>query len=167
MLLWVIGGVGCLGLVVCSGVLGVFVGVPAFMKYMERSKSAESAKIMAKIAESAKSHYADNDVFPGKGMTLKTTSSPPEGGVKCEVQSADSSSRTKARKALNWPSSGETLYFQYTYSARGQGSEASATIRAKADFDPSNEDVHTTVQTLEVEEGRVELSNPFTQNEFK
>jgi len=107
-----------------------------------------------------------NRVFPGGNIVFDTAggNSPPSGSNKYQPAFNASSYADEIASALNL-SIDDPLYFKYIHNPSGAGDKATATISAKADFDPSNSAVHTHRQTIEIQSGSVVASPPVTINE--
>ncbi len=79
-------GLGAESTLILVSVVGVLsaVAIPAFMKYMKKSKTAEASQFLKKMSDAARAHYAVNGSFPASvGPT------PPKGsccasGEKCD-----------------------------------------------------------------------------------
>lgn len=109
-------------------------------------------------------------VFPGgASFTLTTHDAIPRGGKKAPLTL--DISRPDVAAVLNHMrlSFERETYFRYTYTTGpGVGKEATATILAEADFDPSTPQVHTILYTLHVdaESEEVVISEPIITHEF-
>ncbi len=105
-------------------------------------------------------------VFPGGTIAFDTAggNAPPSGSNKYQPAFNASSYPDEIANALNLSMDGP-LYFKYIHNPSGAGDKATATISAKADFDPSSSAVHTHRQTIEIQGGSVVASPPVTINE--
>ena len=179
------------------------VAVPAFIKYIRRSKTSESRAMTRKLADRARAYFESDQMgcgaipecgqpwhdqirpgmpvpfqdktFPGgTNVRLVTTENPPSGGKKAPpkptvVQSESDAAAQEILESLGVEFSDPT-YFQYVYeTGPGRGVDATATIRAIADFEGSGSRNHTLRIELSVdpETQRVRVSPPIILNEFR
>jgi hypothetical protein len=107
-------------------------------------------------------------VFPGgASFSMITHESVPKGGEKAALDVSDPKV-AKFLRSIYLELDGAT-YFRYTYTTGpGKGDEATATIKAEADFDPSTPEVHTVVYELRVDASTQEVvvSGPTTTHMF-
>jgi Tfp pilus assembly major pilin PilA len=107
-----------------------------------------------------------NKVFPGGNASFNTNGGqdPPSGSEKYQPTPSGSSYATEIANALNLQLN-DPLYFKYTHNPSSTGSSATATVTAKADFDPGSSLAHTYRQTLSIQSGSVVANPPVTLNE--
>ncbi len=164
---WIIllGG-GLVVLLFCGGILAA-IAVPAFVKYIERSKTAEATQVLTRSAQFVQNHYDSNGELPEPEGQLRTTERPPTGGEKYEPSAAGLSQKDKELWAkLGWPTGGDPLYFQYSYRVRRSDDGGEAVLKARADFDEGGP-VHTATQRIEVDDGDVTIRPTVTENELE
>lgn len=169
------------------------IAIPAFQRYLERSRYSEAHTMVSQITTSAKTYFTTNQkncanisncsepwhqnssrsagmtvewknkVFPGANTAFNTNGGnpPPQGRGKYKPVPSASSYAQQIANALNLQLN-DPLYFKYIHQPSGSGSQATTTVSARADFDPSSSDVHTHRQVLEVESGRVVERPPVT-----
>ena len=149
--------VAVFAMVPCCGVFAA-IAIPAFLRSVKRSKSAEAQQVVTRLAYDIKAHtersgsdQADRCAFP---PALPPTSSP--------VPCAGKTSAVDPAAAQVWKDAGIAppkgpQYFSYSTRIleEGKGYE----IIAKADFDCEGEQ-HTLTQTLTLEENCQVATNP-------
>lgn len=119
-------------------------------------------------------------VFPGgTNARLETTSTVPSSGetytaklsqMNAEAEGVDEDRARELLVGQLGVPAGEELQFRYVYTTGPKrGADASATIKAIADFDPSTPEKHTVVQEITVDNDSqtVVLGQPVTKNEFE
>lgn len=116
----------------------------------------------------------DDKVFPG-GPGIKVVSTPrtPQGGDKVakdpRIEEGDADFKASDvfdALDVDFP---QEKYFRYTYeTGPGTGDEATATLKATHNFDPSTPWKHTVTQNIEVMDGGVvRVQSRFTEHEFE
>lgn len=147
-------------------------GEPSPREVFERRHERAGA-LVDRLVETAKKPFASADAperatFPGgAGVEWSSVESPPKAGATYTLEppgaggvdsgdgtaetSVDTSSRDPIAGVLGLEP-GVELPVQFVYrTGDGTGTEATATIRAVADFDPSTDADHTLVQELSVD----------------
>jgi len=120
----------------------------------------------------------DEYTFPGgTDATFNTRPNPPKSGntyratlenMKADIEGASGRRANKIMADILELGGNRELRFQYTYeTGPGTGDDATATIRAVADFDSSTPKKHTVTQNLEVQNARVRIQPAYTENEFE
>jgi len=205
-------------LMIVVAIIGILaaIAIPAFLRYIKSSKTAEAEGTMKKMTEGAKSYFsseqryspsADGDqpwhvgsatpggptsygmpvnwdlyVFPGgDGFEMCSTAAAvgpcattdyPTGGSK-KVPGAWVGAATAGipKATLNKLKVGfeDATYFAYEYSTLNTNVNATATVRAYADFNKTGTLYHTIEQTLSVDSQTqdVQMTPAFTINEFE
>ncbi len=164
-----------------AGVLAA-IAIPAFLRSVKKSKTAESEQVMRKMVDGAKTYFTiehkyepsqpwhvdptggsrigfpvvwEEYVFPGgTDFTFRSSDEIPQGGAKVSPKPFESLSPLE-QAALNklGVDLNEPLYFRYTITTGPQrGYGATFMITAEADFDPSSPAVHTVVTEVRVDE---------------
>ena len=164
-------------LMIVVAIIGILaaVAIPAFLRYIKQSKTAEATANIEKIAKGAIAYFEKNHVtrgvgngkgliiekqFPGKGATLLTPNS--IDGTLCvngsSVKVDPNITNTAAFdergpdgqngvwKALNF-SMGDPYQFQYEFESAGVGKAATFTAAAHGDLDCDN----TVFSTFEIQ----------------
>ena len=184
-------------LMIVVAIIGILaaIAIPAFLRSVKKSKTAESEQNMKKIADGAKTYFMGEQKsepaqpwhtavadpgypvpwasysFPGGGSVAQyqTMAAIPTGGSKL-VPDPCTPGATGTCPVLNklGVDFKDPLYFQYTYAQEGFGATASVTITAIANFNPGVAGDHTVSQNVGV--GNVDqevfVTPPFTSNEF-
>jgi type IV pilus assembly protein PilA len=133
-------------LMIVVAIIGVLaaVAVPAFMRYLARSKTAEAREMLHRMHGQARAYYLET--FGGQSagavvphqfprsvpMTPAVTCCAPAGADKCRPQASQWDDPTWV--ALHF-SMDDAHYFRYEFIASGTGSAARFTARASADLD--------------------------------
>jgi type IV pilus assembly protein PilA len=136
-------------LMIVVAIIGVLaaVAIPAFMKYIRKSKTTEAVENVKKIYEGARSYYMEESnargsivpiakQFPDDGDTPLTPSTACCGGAgdKCDPAGAVTQWDTSGWSALKF-SMDDPHYFQYVYEATGTDTTAEFSARALGDLD--------------------------------
>jgi len=115
------------------------VAIPAFMKYVKRSKSVEATSNLRQLAEGA-ARYAETNLPKKKGGFTFPRSTGWVPSVPC-CQQPDHKCQPDARlwqsgsfRALEF-SVGEPGYFQYRITSDGRGNKARITVEARGDLE--------------------------------
>ena len=171
-------------LMIVVAIIGILaaVAIPAFMKYIRRSKTSEATMNIRKLFDSSVSYYneehaaRDGSILPrqfpnsGNGALSAPAGFPgivcPDGDSNKYKPAADDFSAS-TWQSLNF-SVDDPLYFQYTYISDGEGTTSKFTARARGDLN-----CDTTLSTFE-RVGTVDEENNvnggaglFTQNELE
>ena len=138
-------GFSLVELMIVVAIIGILaaVAVPAFMKYMKRSRTTEAPGNLKKIFEGAKGYFEKGSVVNRSGVVQLLTfptqevMTPAAGccagaGQRCQTGSHWSLSVT-------WTAIGFEIsdphYFQYRFDSQGDGTDAMFTAGAHADLD--------------------------------
>jgi hypothetical protein len=112
----------------------------------------------------------ENYVFPGgDGFSLDTNGgTAPVGGSKYTPEITPDNATGEATQKKLQLSLEDPLYFLYTYSAGGTGTNAAASVIAQANFKTGG-NTHTVFQTVQVSSTSQEviITPTVTQNEFE
>lgn len=182
------------GAPVCVSVCGILaaIAIPAFLRSVKKTKATEAEMTVRKMVDGAKSYYsfeqrqapnqpwhttgdgvpipAEQYTFPGgTNYRLVSSSRIPTGGSKVEVAPEAPRHLEPTLQTLIEPfSTMSASYFRYTYeTGPGRGKDATATIRAEADFQPGGAR-HIMEQQLSVDAtGEIMVTPPFITNEFE
>lgn len=124
VLLWLlVGGGGCLMLVVCGGILSA-IAIPSFINYTRRAKVAEADAQLSSLGYLVESYCRERGELPGRAGPV-----PPAPGAG-EKQIGDFASDPVFRELGFAPS--EPLYFSYEVRP---GSPGQVELRARGDLD--------------------------------
>ncbi|MGM0557519.1 MAG: type IV pilin protein [Myxococcota bacterium] len=153
----IIAAVGGFGLCIL-GILAA-IAIPAFMKYIKRSKASEAQAITSRLADEAVAHYADSCEWPA-ALPRHTNPETCCGGEKCtaDTEALD----VWGRAALTAPR--EPTYFAYSTRKLDQQTYE---IIAEADFTCGG-NMHTvTIQVEATGECDARTSPTVVTNEFE
>ena len=181
-------------LMIVVAIIGILaaIAIPAFLRSVKKSKTAESEQTMKKVVDGAKTyfmteqkeepaqpwHVGNGDgngypmpwgsyVFPGADTAYQTFAAPPSGGSKTlpVACATDICTATLNKLGVDFK---DPLYFQYTYTPGGKGADATVSLTAIADFNPDNGCDHTVSQRVLIDvDQEVQVTPPFTANEFQ
>jgi len=131
-------------LMIVVAIIGILasVAIPAFIKYIQKAKTAEAPYNLEKIYNSARVYYIDDQAQAKIGVVARTfpASVGPTPTVNC---CANPSKRCEpdaslwmdeSWRALNF-SMDDPHYFRYAFTSTGSGTGASFIARAHADLD--------------------------------
>ncbi len=134
-------------LMIVVAIIGILaaVAIPAFMKYIKKSKTTEARQFVKKIYEGAREYYMDTPQptvapiapqFPNATTsTITPASTACAGGTSTKVAPVPSLWETASWNALKFSVDDPSL-FQYTYVATTlKGLSAAYTARANGDLD--------------------------------
>lgn len=134
-------------LMIVVAIIGILaaVAIPAFMKYIRRSKTSEATMNLRKIFDSSVSYYNEEHAVRAGGVAVArmfpsaVTSTPAStacvGGSSVKTAPAPAMFASASWQALNF-SVDDPFYFQYTYQGNNLTGIASAfTARANGDLD--------------------------------
>ena len=159
------------------GVLAA-IAIPAFLKYIKRSKASEAEHYLQRFAHGAQTAFVTseephpNRTFPGgPAAELVSSIEIPTGGEKIALNPVVSDT-TKMQpdellRALG-VSLPEQTYFQYHYRSLGTGDAASVRITATADFEEGGPAHQSFIDVVvDPDSGAVVVSKPSVLNEFE
>jgi type IV pilus assembly protein PilA len=139
------GGFTLIELMIVVAIIGILaaVAIPAFMKYIRKSKTTEAVQGIKKIYDGARSYYMDESnkrgsttaiakQFPNAAAQTPAAKCCTNPGGKCNPVPANWD--TPEWNALKF-SMEDPFYFQYTYTATGVDTSAAFTARANGDMD--------------------------------
>ena len=137
-------------LMIVVAIIGILaaVAIPAFLRYIKQSKTAEATANIEKIAKGAIAYFEKNHVERSVDGAIidkqfPATVSAPAGGIGafCAGGSAVKVRPTDEFNAPSWQalnfSMGDPYQFQYTFESGGIGNGAEFTARANGDLDCS------------------------------
>lgn len=138
-------------LMIVVAIIGILaaVAIPAFMKYIRRSKTSEATMNIRKIFDSSVSYYT-SEFAARDGAILarqfpETVDSTPldwRAGVCADGDSQKYSPQADTWNDSTWQalnfSVDDPFYFQYTYVSEGVGSDSQFTARANGDLNCDN-----------------------------
>jgi type IV pilus assembly protein PilA len=140
------GGFTLIELMIVVAIIGILaaVAIPAFMKYIRKSKTTEAVQGIKKIYDGARSYYMDES--NKRGSTTAIAKQFPD-SVTALTPSSKCCSRTGGKcnpVPDNWDSKEwnalkfameDPFYFQYTYVGSGSDTGSKFTARAHGDMD--------------------------------
>jgi len=133
-------------LMIVVAIIGILaaVAIPAFMKYIRRSKTVEATMNLRKLFDSSVSYYYSDHTtsngsildhqFPITNTWSPTINCGTATGGKCNPASVASVWRTSTWIALNF-SVDDPFYYEYQYVSTGTGSSAAFSAEAQGDLD--------------------------------
>ena len=133
-------------LMIVVAIIGILaaVAIPAFMKYIRRSKTVEATMNLRKIFDSSVSYYeaehatSDGQIvarqFPTTNTWSPTTNCGTATGGKCNPATEAAAWRTATWAALNF-SVDDPFYYSYQFRSAGTGSSATFSAEAQGDLD--------------------------------
>jgi len=126
-------------LMIVVAIIGILaaVAIPAFLKYIKKSKTSEARTNIRKIYDGNLSYFDEEHVTRGGSILSKSfiTAGPtPAGATPPGVDKVSGDWETAAWKALKFGADSPVLY-QYESVAAGLGTDSSFTARAQGDID--------------------------------
>ena len=133
-------------LMIVVAIIGILaaVAIPAFMKYIRRSKTVEATMNLRKLFDSSVSYFeaehatSDGQIvarqFPTTNTWAPTTNCGTATGGKCNPATEASVWRTATWAALNF-SVDDPFYYAYQYTSSGTGSSSAFSAEAQGDLD--------------------------------
>jgi type IV pilus assembly protein PilA len=144
------GGFTLIELMIVVAIIGILaaVAIPAFMKYIRRSKTTEAVQGVKKIYEGARSYYLNEAVARGsttpiaKQFPASVAATPAansccgQPGDKCQINAAALAAfKTNASwQGLNFGVE-DPHYYWYSFDAAGTGTASTFTARANGNLD--------------------------------
>jgi type IV pilus assembly protein PilA len=133
-------------LMIVVAIIGILaaVAIPAFVKYMRRSKTIEATMNLRKLYDSSVAYYiaehSANDgailarQFPDTQGWSPATNCGQQSGGKCNPGTERAAWEAPTWKALNF-SVDDPFFYQYGYSSAGTGATATFNAEAQGDLD--------------------------------
>ncbi len=133
-------------LMIVVAIIGILaaVAIPAFMKYIRRSKTVEATMNLRKLFDSSVSYYEAEHAtaagaivarqFPASSAWSPTTNCGTQTGGKCNPTTEAPSWRTATWTSLNF-SVDDPFYYQYQYASAGTGTSSAFSAEAQGDLD--------------------------------
>jgi type II secretory pathway pseudopilin PulG len=146
------------------GVLAA-VAIPAFIKYIRKSKAIEATESLQKIAAGARAYYQQKRRFPpGGAWTPATPCCRSAAAPKCAPVAADWSGSPwrELRFALADPH-----YYQYRFTSKGRGKRATFVAEARGDLDCDGETSSFKILGAVDPGGAVMTKGPVIENEIE
>lgn len=142
------GGFTLIELMIVVAIIGILaaVAIPAFMKYIRKSKTTEGVQGLKKIYEGARTYYMEESVKKGTGDTLAkqfpngTAAWTPDQGTCCgnpgdKCQPDPQRFNGEPWNSLKFGGSEDPFYFSYSYEGTGEDTDSMFTAGASADLD--------------------------------
>jgi type IV pilus assembly protein PilA len=133
-------------LMIVVAIIGILaaVAIPAFMKYIRRSKTVEATMNLRKIFDSSVSYYEAEHAsptgaildrqFPATVGWSPATNCGTQSGGKCNPATEAASWRNTTWAALNF-SVDDPFYYNYQYTSAGTASNSTFSAEARGDLD--------------------------------
>lgn len=144
-----------LGAVPCLGIVAA-ISIPAFLRYIKVSKSAEAEATLSQMATGVEAYAAENCAFP-PGLERHADLEDCAGGAKC-LPTGDVPDF--------WAEAGnltEPKYFVYSAAVEGD----TMRLTAEADFNIASPEIHTQELTITLQDCSTEKSPAIVMNEFE
>jgi type IV pilus assembly protein PilA len=140
-------------LMIVVAIIGILaaVAIPAFMKYIRRSKTTEATMNIRKLFDSSVSYYEDEHatragaIIPRQFPAGSNTGAIGAGTPTPAVFACNGASQQKHNPTtINWDDAtwqalnfaiDDPFFFRYTYDSVGTGEDAAFTVRAEGDLD--------------------------------
>ena len=140
------GGFTLIELMIVVAIIGILaaVAIPAFMKYIKKSKTAEATQQVKKLADGARSYYMEDRVAQGGGFAIQKqfpnpAPSTPGLGACCGQPSDKCPVLTFLWNAEPWTSlkfgMTDPHYYSYEFVSGGFARGSTYTARANGDLD--------------------------------
>src|SRR5262249_6605742 len=151
------GGFTLIELMIVVAIIGILaaVAIPAFMKYIRRSKTTEASMNVRKLFDSSVSYYEAEHAdrtgailakqFPVSVATTPGTKCCSNAGEKCTPDPTLWQDTNGTWASLNF-SVDDPFYYQYQYDSGGTDTGSSFTARAAGDLDC--DDIYSTFQRI-------------------
>jgi len=136
-------------LMIVVAIIGILaaVAIPAFMKYIRRSKTTEASMNVRKLYDSSVSYYESEHAtrsgaiiakqFPVAAVVTPATHCCANAGEKCPPDPTLWQDTAGTWAALNF-SVDDPFYYQYSYDSTGTDTASQFTARANGDLDCDN-----------------------------
>ena len=157
-----------------AGILAA-VAIPAFVKYIRKSKTVEATESLDKIRNGAATYYAA-DQYTKQGK-LKPKQFPPSSKgwtpeKTCCGQTADRCHSTaKDWDAPTWQAlhfmMTEPHFYQYRFTSEGKGKDATFTVEARGDLDCDGKFSHFRYLGDISKEGAIRMRGPVIEDEIE
>jgi type IV pilus assembly protein PilA len=134
-------------LMIVVAIIGILaaVAIPAFMKYIKKSKTTEARQFVKKIYDGARSYYMDRSVRRGMGGSIVKAQFPDDTDTSAQTPSNATACCDKcAADATLWTDPGwvalqfsvdDPHYYVYSFVLTGDPSVGPFTARANGDLD--------------------------------
>jgi len=151
------GGFTLIELMIVVAIIGILaaVAIPAFMKYIRRSKTTEASMNVRKLFDSSVSYYEAEHAdragailakqFPASVATTPSTKCCTNAGEKCTPDPNLWQDAAGTWASLNF-SVDDPFYYQYQYDSAGTDTGSSFTARATGDLDC--DDIYSTFERI-------------------
>ena len=170
------GGFTLIELMIVVAIIGILaaVAIPAFIKYIRKSKTVEATESLDKIKVGARTyyvadHYDTNGNLLDKAFPASTTETP---ATKCCTQTGQKCAPTNdwennaSWKALKFALS-DAHYFNYQFQAGGTGTDAKYTADAFGDLDCDGTRSTYELRASINSQGEVKTVGPIITNEIE
>jgi len=139
------GGFTLIELMIVVAIIGILaaVAIPAFMKYIRRSKTTEATMNLRKLYDSSVSYYNEEHALRGGGITARMFPST-IGSTPAAKACNGGTSQKNAPSATTWSAAtwqglnfavDDPFYYQYSYTSAGTGNASQFTAAANGDLD--------------------------------
>jgi len=138
--------------------IGAAIAIPAFLKYVNKSKASEAQWALQRLADTARAYYVENGKLPASAPMTPAPGSCCQGGEKRCAPSAEAWSNP-AWQAIGF-SMPDPHYYSYELEVTGAGFTAKAVGDLDCDGELSTYTLTGTVKGSDIELGFINQDNP-------
>jgi type IV pilus assembly protein PilA len=165
-------------LMIVVAIIGILaaVAIPAFMKYIRRSKTSEATMNVRKMFDSSVSYYTDEHSIRNGAILLRkfpdTTPTNPAGKACNGSDSVKIQPTANMWAGATWQALAfavdDPFYYQYTYLSTGRATSAGFTARANGDLNCDNVlSTFERIGTVDAENNVIGGAGVFKENEVE